>query len=111
MEQDEFYRILSSYFTTLKYKGVATNIQTDLTLIISFIDKLLFGKYQELITEEDYNLISKLLYSLYGIDCLISYPCYKQGVETLSKKIPQRYRISEINKIFRVDELNKNLRI
>lgn len=84
---------LDNYFIFLSNTGYYSYKRLDSILLYTFIEEFLNSPYAEYVTNEDYDLIQRVLYKLYG-RCLIPYPDYKKSISLIkSKQIPQ-YRIS-----------------
>ena len=70
------YNSLMYYFTSLKNIGYRKQSDVNNLLIFTTIQELLDNDFRGLVSEEDYNIINKALYCLYGSTCLIPYPDY-----------------------------------
>lgn len=94
------YNILSNYFKHLSNTGYYK--QTELNKMILYITilDLLNNDFRGLISNEDYNIINKALYCLYGSSCLIPFPDYYNNK---TKKIMYVGSLSEL--VHRVEEL------
>lgn len=99
---------LMQYFNTLMHTGYKSYNEVEKLVIYICIEEILTGPMSFFITEEDYKIINKALYCLYGT-CLIPYPTYIKGINSIKKSQPNRYRYSEDN-IIRYTE-NNNLRV
>ena len=89
----EVYDALNRYFNILSHTGYKSydNVYSLITFI--FMNEFIEGPFTYYITEEDYDIISKAMYCLYGT-CLIPYPSYRKGVEGIKRK-DIMHRISE----------------
>lgn len=65
---------LDIYFKTLSVLGYIKTSEVKKLLVFLFISELLDGKYKENITEEDYKILIKCIYCIYGSSCLFPYP-------------------------------------
>lgn len=67
---------LGRYFNALSKFGYKSYADVDKLLILIFIQELLDSDCRSFITEDEYLIIHKALYCLYGSTCLIPYPEY-----------------------------------
>lgn len=67
---------LDRYFNTLSRFGYRSYSEVGKLLILIFIQELLESDCKSFITNEEYMIINKALYCLYGSICLIPYPEY-----------------------------------
>ena len=72
--EDSLFNSLYRYFSTLEVTGYKGQKDVDKLLVLSFLYHLFDPDTVDFITEEDYQLIDKALYCLYGSTCLIPYP-------------------------------------
>ena len=70
------YDSLSRYYHTLGLKGYVPYPQVYRLLLLIFFNNYVYNDYRGLITAEDYRVIGKALYCLFGSTCLIPYPDY-----------------------------------
>lgn len=96
---NDVYNSVERYYNTLKYSGYKSYEEVYKLLIYIFIEELLTGELSEYVTHEDYDIISKILYYLYGT-CMIPYPDYKKAVTSITPLINE-YRLTE-NKEIRI---------
>lgn len=94
---------IDRYFTHLKYFGRADKNKTDTLLVLLFIKQIVTGPMSIFVTNEDYKVLSNVLYCLYGNSCLVDYPTFKisqsmfenttkdQYVKVLEDNITSRY--------------------
>lgn len=68
---------LDRYFAVLEKVGYISNSETNKLLLLQFLQEFL-QEYSYYITEEDYNIIDKLLQCLSSGSCLIPYRDYKE---------------------------------
>ena len=73
---ERVYNSLTSYFTSLKNIGYRKQSDVNRLLVFIAIQELLDNDFRGLVAEEDYDIINKALYCLYGSTCLIPYPDY-----------------------------------
>ena len=76
---DRLYNALSKYFTVLSNTGYMNKTDTLKLYVYVTIVRLFYTVFREYITEQDYEIIDKALYCLYGSNCLISYPDFCTG--------------------------------
>lgn len=86
----EVSKSLDRYFNTLATLGYINCKETDKLIILLFINDILDLNLTDSISEEDYKLLNKCLYCLYGTSCLIPYPKYLQDVV-----LPKDYTIGD----------------
>lgn len=67
---------LTRYFSILSKLGYVSYSEVDKLLVLIFIYDLLKSDCKSFITEEEYRILDKVLYCLYGHTCLIPYPEY-----------------------------------
>lgn len=74
---DEFvYNSVYHYFTALDKLGHYKQEDVNKLLILLFFYNFTTNDYRGNISKEDYAIIEKALYCLYGTSCLIPYPDY-----------------------------------
>lgn len=73
---NQVYTALNKYFNTLTNVGYVKQGDVNKLLLLCSIEELLNNDFRGLVSQEDYNLINKALYCLYGSSCLIPYPDY-----------------------------------
>lgn len=66
---------IQKYFNKLFHLGYIKSKETDIMLLLLFIEELL-NDDNYFITEEDYKIITTALNKLYGSSCIISFPSY-----------------------------------
>ena len=74
---------LIRYFTALSQFGYKSYCDIGKLLALIFLQEYL-QKYQEYITEADYNEVSKAMECLYGTSCLIPYQYYQTNQATFN---------------------------
>ena len=78
---DELYNItfqaLNRYFTVLEKTGYIKDKDTNKVLLLTFLSEFL-QDYKDYITEEDYNLISRIIQCMSGSSCLVPYIRYQE---------------------------------
>ena len=74
---------LIRYFTALSQFGYKSYCDVGKLLALIFLQEYL-QKYQEYITEADYNEVSKAMECLYGTSCLIPYQYYQTNQATFN---------------------------
>lgn len=106
---------LTEYFTYIEQTGYMRYDKVMSILGLLLVDTFLNTDFSYLITEEDYNVMSRFLYCLYGKNCLIPYPQFCKEIPQLGTVLPshrgiQPYRITEDDTL-RFIELGENIRI
>lgn len=76
--------ILENYFNILSQTGYYKYSSVYKILVFLFIDDILNTEMNTFITEDDYKLMVDILECLYGSECLIPYPEFKELTSTLS---------------------------
>ena len=104
---DVAIKALQKYFCTLSYLGYVNDESVKKLLVLLFLEELL-SQWNPFVTENDYRIISKSLYKLFGNDCIIEFPDYikyqtnlKTDSENLRKSENDLLRLSQMD-IFRV---------
>lgn len=105
---NEVYSSVNKYFSVLSHTGYKSYAEVDELLIFTFIEELLYGPLSQYITEQDYNIITDSLDCLYG-SCMIPFPAYKKSITGITKKLPNRYRVTESGVLRSID--TQNLRV
>lgn len=70
------FNSINTYFDSLALFGYRKQSDVNKLLALIFIEEILTEEMRFFITEEDYRLIERALYCLYGSSCLIPYPEY-----------------------------------
>lgn len=91
------FQALNRYFTVLEKTGYIKEKDVNKLLLLTFIIEFL-QEYSGYITEEDYNLISRIISCMAGSSCLVPYVQYQQ------LSIPQESYISDL--VVRLSEYN-----
>lgn len=86
---------VNNYFSSLKKLGYKNYSEVNKLLILIFIEELLYGPMSGLITERDYDDITKAIYCIYGASCMLPYPSYNKSYYRPSRKVLDRYRVTE----------------
>ena len=68
------YESIKRYFTSLSMFGYKSYNDTYKLLYIISIRDFIYNDFRELITEDDYRIIEKSLYNVFGTTCLLPYP-------------------------------------
>lgn len=92
------YTGVSNYFQALSTFGYKGYKEVNKLLVLLFIEDLLRGSFSLYIDEDDYKVITNVLYCLFGSTCLIPYPEFAVStslVQTL-KGITPRITESDI---------------
>lgn len=77
---DEFvFDSFRNYYNALYKLGYLNDHKADSLLILHFYYDLLCCNYRGTVKKEDYKLIERALYCLFGINCLIPYPNIAMG--------------------------------
>lgn len=100
---DNVYNSLHKYFTSLSNTGYVKNKEVNKLLVYISIQELLDNDFRGLVSAEDYELINKALYCLYGSTCLIPYPDYYSNKNNRIMYIGSYSELAH-----RVSELEKN---
>lgn len=90
---DTVYNAINKYFNTLGNTGYVKQKDVYKLLVLCGIEELLNNDFRGLVSQEDYSLINKALYCLYGSTCLIPYPDYYSGK---NKRVMYLGSISEL---------------
>ena len=100
---DELYNItfqaFNRYYTVLEKTGYIKDKDTNKVLLLSFLTEFI-QDYKDFITEEDYNLISKIIQCVSGSSCLVPYIQYQEMTLPMEEYISNiTIRISEVEEI------------
>ena len=68
------YKTLKDYFKTLSLTGYKSYDVVSKILVVSFIEELTNTELRYFLTENDYKLMTDLLYQLFGSTCEVSFP-------------------------------------
>lgn len=91
------YNIVTNYFDVLGKTGYVSQKKQSEIMVLFFYYNLLYNDYRTLLPKEDYRLIRKALYCLYGVNCLIPYPNYKKmGCTNLGNMAEVLYRLKKV---------------
>lgn len=79
------YESIKRYFTSLSMFGYKSYNDTYKLLYIISIRDFIYNDFRGLITEDDYRIIGKSLYNVFGTTCLLPYPqfCKSKGMNNL----------------------------
>ncbi len=91
----DLHQALKAYFNILRRTGYKKYSQVDDLLILSAIEDIMNGPMAEYVTEDDFRIIDKALYCVYGRSCMIPYPNWKKALKPLIKTLPKEIRITE----------------
>ena len=105
---DVAVKALQKYFITLSYLGYIKDEDVKKILVLLLLEELL-NQWYPFVTENDYRIISRSLYKLFGSNCIIEFPDYiryqtnlkSTDFENLRKSEDNLLRLSQMN-IFRV---------
>ena len=91
---------LEKYFKILSKTGYVKYQSVGKLLALSLVECFLNSELNTFITEEDYNIISRFLYCIYGRDCLVPYPKFVSQEPQVGTILPnnggfQPFRITE----------------
>lgn len=105
---------LNEYFTILSQTGYIEYNKVKGILGLLLVDSFLNTELNTYVTEEDYNIMVKFLYCIYGKNCLISYPQFLKEIPQLGTVLPglggiRPYRGTE-DEILRFTEQNSEVR-
>lgn len=100
---EEVYNSLTSYFTSLKNIGYRKQSEVNKLLVFITIQEVLDNDFRGLVSEEDYDIINKALYCLYGSTCLIPYPDYYNKKTTRIMDTGSMYELTH-----RIENLEKD---
>lgn len=91
----DLHQALKAYFNILRRTGYKKYSQVDDLLILSAIEDIMNGPMVEYVTEDDFRVIDKALYCVYGQSCMIPYPAWKKSLKPLVKTVLKKIRITE----------------
>lgn len=79
------YESIKRYFTSLSMFGYKSYNDTYKLLYIISIRDFIYNDFRGLITEDDYRIIRRSLYNVFGTTCLLPYPqfCKSKGMNNL----------------------------
>ena len=105
---------LNEYFTILSQTGYIEYNKVKGILGLLLVDSFLNTELNTYVTEEDYNIMVKFLYCIYGKNCLIPYPQFLKEIPQLGTVLPglrgiRPYRGTE-DEILRFTEQNSKVR-
>lgn len=82
---DIVYESLKRYFVSLSMFGYKSYSDTYKLLYVMSIRDFIYNDFRGLITEDDYRIIERSLYSVLGTTCLLPYPqfCKSKGMNKL----------------------------
>lgn len=105
---------LNEYFTILSQTGYIEYNKVKGILGLLLVDSFLNTELNIYVTEEDYNIMVKFLYCIYGKNCLIPYPQFLKEIPKLGTVLPglggiRLYRGTE-DEILRFTEQNSEVR-
>lgn len=86
---------VNRYFHTLRNLGYKKDSDVFRLLSLIFIEEMLDGPWSFFVTDEDYSVLNKALYCLYGTSCMIPYPDYRKTHREPVDTVYDDYRISE----------------
>lgn len=81
---EQLHQAIQRYFSSLSVFGYKNENDLKKLLIFLYLTDMLQGPFTQYITEEDYNLISRSLYCLYGTTCLLPYPVFAVNTSILN---------------------------
>lgn len=93
---DDVFASVERYYNTLENTGYIPDKVVFKLLAFMFMEEILYGKLSGFITEKDYNSINKALDCLYGT-CMIPFPDYKKGVDSVAGRLLDEFRYTEDN--------------
>ena len=100
---------LIRYFNVLSQFGYKSYCDVDKLITLIFLQECL-AKYQQFITEGDYNVISKATECLYGTSCLMPYQYYQTNQTTYNNFADANVQSTEDSEI-KVTEPVEQVRI
>lgn len=105
---------LNEYFTILSQTGYIEYNKVKGILGLLLVDSFLNTELNTYVTEEDYNIMVKFLYCIYGKNCLIPYPQFLKEIPQLGTVLPglggiRPYRGTE-DEILRCTEQSSKVR-
>lgn len=79
------YESIKRYFTSLSMFGYKSYEDTYKLLYIISIRDFIYNDFRGLITEDNYRIIGRSLYNVFGTTCLLPYPqfCKSKGMNNL----------------------------
>lgn len=100
---DELYNItfqaLNRYYTVLEKTGYIKDKDTNKVLLLTFLSEFI-QDYKDYITEEDYNLISRIIQCASRSSCLVPYIQYQEMSIPIGEYISDiPTRISEVEDV------------
>lgn len=101
---DVAVKALQKYFTKLSYLGYIKDEDVKKILVLLLLEELL-NQWYSFVTENDYRIISRSLYKLFGSNCIISFPDYIRYQTNLKTIDFENLRKSE-NNLIRLSEMN-----
>lgn len=105
---------LNEYFTILSQTGYIEYNKVKGILGLLLVDSFLNTELNTYVTEEDYNIMVKFLYCIYGKNCLVPYPQFLKEIPQLGTVLPglggiRPYRVTE-DEILRFTEQSSKVR-
>ena len=88
--------MLERYFKHLENTGYEKDGSVMKILSLCFIESILNTDMNMFVSEEDYRLISKFLYCIFGSSCLLPYPVFIGETPVLGTIIPNLYGQTEV---------------
>lgn len=73
---DYTYNALTKYFNHLTNVGYFKQSEVNKLIILTFLQEMVEGSFEDLLTLEDFGNINKVLYCLFGNSCMTPYPSY-----------------------------------
>lgn len=99
---NEAYEAVVKYFEGLTHTGYKAYGDVNKLLAFLFIEEILYGDMSCMVTDNDYKAIVDAVYCLYGT-CMLPYPSYLKGKETINNRTPSSFRITESNILRSID--------
>ena len=81
---NKVFESLDRYFYILSKRGYNNYCEVNKLLIVSFIEELLTGAMASMVTEEDYDIVTKVINCLGG-SCLMPYTLYEASIVNINK--------------------------
>lgn len=79
---------LKEYFNTIEQTGYLKYSVVNGILGLILVDTFLNTDINVFVTEEDYKIMAKFLYCLYGTNCLIPYPQFYKEIPQVGSVVP-----------------------
>lgn len=82
------FRSINNYFSTLSRLGYLNYNGVNKLIVLAFLEELLNGEFNVIVTEEEYRAIMNCFKCINGSECFIPYQCYRDRIP-LSVVVPR----------------------